>query len=42
MATELADRDTVGTALTLQMALGFAVTVVVIFVIPQVEVSGRT
>lgn len=39
MATELSDQDTVGTALTLQMALGFAVTVVGIFAIPLVEVS---
>lgn len=39
MATELADQDTVGTALTLQMALGFSVTVAVIFSIPLVEAS---
>lgn len=39
MATELSDQDTVGTALTLQMALGFTVTVVGIFAIPLVEVS---
>ncbi|CAM9892462.1 unnamed protein product [Ectocarpus sp. 6 AP-2014] len=37
MATELSDQDTVGTALTLQMALGFTVTVVGIFAIPLVE-----
>lgn len=38
MATELSDQDTVGTALTLQMALGFSVTVLAIFAIPLVEV----
>lgn len=38
MAVELSDSDTVGTALTLQMALGFSVTVVGIFTIPLVEV----
>ena len=38
MATELSDQDTVGTALTLQMALGFSVTVASIFAIPLVEV----
>ncbi|CAM9271957.1 unnamed protein product, partial [Laminaria digitata] len=37
MATELSDPDTVGTALTLQMALGFTVTVAAIFAIPLVE-----
>lgn len=42
MATELSDRDTVGTALTLQMALGFSVTVVAIFAISLVEVRRRT
>lgn len=42
MATELADQDTVGTALTLQMALGFSVTVVGIFSIPLVEVCMTT
>lgn len=41
MATELADQDTVGTALTLQMALGFSVTVVGIFSIPLVEVCMK-
>ena len=40
MAVELSDSDTVGTALTLQMALGFTVTVVGIFTIPLVEVRG--
>ena len=38
MATELADQDTVGTALTLQMALGYFTTVISIFVIPLVQV----
>lgn len=38
MAVELSDQDTVGTALTLQMALGFTVTVLAIFAIPVVEV----
>lgn len=38
MAVELSDSDTVGTALTLQMALGFSVTVLGIFTIPLVEV----
>lgn len=38
MAVELSDPDTVGTALTLQMALGFTVTVVAIFSIPLIEV----
>lgn len=42
MATELSDRDTVGTALTLQMALGFSVTVAAIFAIPLVEVFEHT
>eukprot|EP00752_Nemacystus_decipiens_P011777 g10449.t2 len=37
MAVELSDSDTVGTALTLQMALGFSVTVAGIFTIPLVE-----
>lgn len=41
MATELSDQDTVGTAITLQMALGFTVTVVGIFAIPLVEVSKQ-
>ena len=40
MATELSDPDTVGTALTIQMALGFSVTVVGIFAIPLVEASS--
>ncbi|CAN0117169.1 unnamed protein product [Pylaiella littoralis] len=39
MATELADQDTVGTALALQMALGFSVTVVGIFAIPLVQAA---
>lgn len=42
MATELSDQDTVGTALTLQMALGFSVTVLAIFAIPLVEVRVLT
>lgn len=40
MAVELSDSDTVGTALTMQMALGFSVTVVGIFTIPLVEVCS--
>lgn len=34
MVTELADQAYVGTALTLQLALGFVLTVVTIWIIP--------
>ncbi|MEL4378148.1 MFS transporter [Brucella cytisi] len=34
--TELADRDFVGTALSLQMGLGFALTVFVIWLVPEI------
>lgn len=37
MVTELADQDYVGTALTLQLAIGFTLTVVTIFLIPVLE-----
>jgi MFS family permease len=37
MVTELADQAYVGTALTLQLALGFTLTVVTIWLIPVVE-----
>jgi MFS family permease len=37
LVTELADQTYVGTALTLQLALGFAVTVVTIWVIPILQ-----
>lgn len=37
MVTELADQAYVGTALTLQLALGFTLTVVTIWLIPMVE-----
>lgn len=37
LVTELADQSYVGTALTLQLALGFAVTVVTIWVIPILQ-----
>lgn len=40
MVTELADQAYVGTALTLQLALGFTLTVVTIWLIPMVE-RGR-
>jgi MFS family permease len=39
MVTELADQAYVGTALTLQLALGFTLTVVTIWLIPIVESS---
>ena len=39
MVTELADQAYVGTALTLQLALGFTLTVVTIWLIPVVESS---
>lgn len=38
IVTELSDQDCVGTALTLQIALGFSVTVLAIFAVPAVEV----
>jgi MFS family permease len=37
MVTELADQAYVGTALTLQLAVGFAITVATIWLIPIVE-----
>jgi hypothetical protein len=37
--TELADQSYVGTALTLQLALGFSLTVVTIWLIPVLEES---
>ncbi len=37
MVTELADQAYVGTALTLQLAVGFAITVATIWLIPVVE-----
>ncbi len=37
MVTELADQSYVGTALTLQLALGFTLTVATIWLIPYVE-----
>ena len=37
IVTELADQDYVGTALTLQLAIGFTLTVVTIFLIPVLE-----
>jgi MFS family permease len=39
MVTELADQSYVGTALTLQLAAGFSVTVVTIWLIPLLEIS---
>ena len=39
MVTELADQAYVGTALTLQLALGFALTVATIWLIPFLEVA---
>jgi MFS family permease len=39
MVTELADQAYVGTALTLQLALGFTLTVVTIWLIPRVEID---
>jgi MFS family permease len=39
MVTELADQAYVGTALTLQLALGFTLTVVTIWLIPVIESS---
>ncbi len=39
MVTELADQAYVGTALTLQLALGFTLTVITIWLIPVVESS---
>lgn len=40
MVTELADQAYVGTALTLQLAIGFALTVATIWLIPVVEASN--
>ena len=40
MVTELADQAYVGTALTLQLALGFTLTVVTIWLIPVVEAAN--
>jgi hypothetical protein len=37
MVTELADQAYVGTALTLQLALGFTLTVATIWLIPELE-----
>jgi hypothetical protein len=37
MVTELADQAYVGTALTLQLAIGFTLTVATIWLIPQLE-----
>ena len=37
MVTELADQSYVGTALTLQLATGFAITVVTIWLIPLLQ-----
>jgi hypothetical protein len=37
MVTELADQAYVGTALTLQLALGFTLTVVTIWLIPVIQ-----
>jgi MFS family permease len=39
MVTELADQAYVGTALTLQLALGFTLTVVTIWLIPVIETA---
>jgi MFS family permease len=39
MVTELADQAYVGTALTLQLALGFTLTVVTIWLIPVIEID---
>lgn len=39
MVTELADQSYVGTALTLQLAAGFSVTAVTIWLIPLLEIS---
>jgi hypothetical protein len=39
MVTELADQEYVGTALTLQLAVGFSITVATIWLIPFLEDS---